>query len=132
MSGFDTELVIMTLPGYFATSLLRIASLFLILSFLNIVLNIGLYYLTKLKLENQLSILSFFSSALWTCKKIIKSQSDDKGDYFSKLNHEYSKLSFIRNRMSRRATSAILEVDYLKEFVFMIFLIASGIKLGHL
>lgn len=49
---------------------LKVASLFLILSFINIVSNIVLYYITKLRLENQLNMLSFFSGALWTCRKM--------------------------------------------------------------
>lgn len=102
---------------------LKAAGILLILSFLNIAANIVLYFVTKLKLENQLYMLSVFSGALWTCRKIVKSLTSSDISYFAKLDRECKKLKFIKSRTSRRAVSVTSELDYLKEFIYMIFLV---------
>lgn len=102
---------------------LKAAGILLILSFLNITANIVLYFVTKLKLENQLYMLSFFTGALWTCRKIVKYKSISDNSYFCKLDNECKKLKFIKSRTSRRTASVTSELDYLKEFIYMIFLV---------
>lgn len=102
---------------------LKAAGILLILSFLNITANIVLYFVTKLKLENQLYMLSFFTGALWTCRKIVKYKSISDNSYFCKLDNECKKLKFIKSRTSRRTSSVTSELDYLKEFIYMIFLV---------
>ncbi len=102
---------------------LSVTGLFFILAFLNIVANVVLYYMTKLRLESQLNMLKYLSSALWTCKKILKMPADGNEEYFKRLNYESAKLKYIRSRLSGRAAAAVSEADYLKEFYYMIFLV---------
>ena len=102
---------------------LSVTGLLFVLAFLNIVANVVLYYMTKLRLENQLKMLGYLSGALWTCKKILKMHADGNEECFKRLNDESVKLKYIRSRLSGRAAAAVSEADYLKEFYYMIFLV---------
>ena len=102
---------------------LSVTGLLFILAFINLVANVVLYYMTKLRLESQLNMMRYLSSALWTCKKILKLPADGNEEYFKRLKEETNKLKFIRSRLSGRAAEAVSEADYLKEFYYMIFLV---------
>ena len=102
---------------------LKIVSLFFALCFVNIVVNIVLYYLTKLNLENQLNMMSYFSGILWSVEKISKIPSLENIIYFTELRKECKKLKYIKSKISRKATAAAADLDYFKEFLYMIFLV---------
>ena len=117
-----TVLVLIAAAVTSAVLSLGVTGLLFILAFLNIVTNTVLYYVTKLRLENQLSMLGYFSGALWTCRKILKLKPDSSA-YFEKLEKESSKLRYVKSRFSARVSAAASDVDYFKEFIYMIFLI---------
>lgn len=88
----------------------------------SVMINGFVYYINKLKLDKELSVIQYFSSMLWSINKICKIKDKGFHAFLFSLKAEFKIFMFLRGRTSRMFQKGASEMAFFADFFKMIFL----------
>ena len=88
----------------------------------SILVNGIIYFSMKMKMEQELNVIRYFSSMLWSCKKIVKIKNDDTDLFFNEIRSHLKVFKSIRGVMSQAGKNGMSEFLYILEYIKMFFL----------
>ncbi|MCK5128773.1 MAG: DNA mismatch repair protein MutS [Clostridiales bacterium] len=94
----------------------------IMLTVLSMLANSIIYFRLKLKMEQELNTISYFSSMLWSSRKIMKIKTENTGQFFVEMKKHLKSFMTIRRVMSQAGKNGMSEFLYLLEYIKMIFL----------
>ncbi len=112
------------MPIAFAALILLNTTWGVVLLVLSTLVNAVIYFRLKLRLERELSVISYFSSMLYACSKILKDAKSDTeiSSLLTKLEKNYTVFKSIKGKVSNKTLKTLSPTEVVAEYFKMSFL----------